>query len=148
MTRILKVVCSLLSRASDGESLEESRDEIYEWLLNEGVSPVDADLALSLAIRMQDRIEALGEDYPEIRSNRVFLDMMRLRFTPEALGYLQVMKDEGFIDDVQKDEAISRALMSEIVEVDRRTMNAILTAMIEGREWYADSDLHDPPTLH
>lgn len=140
MTKILEVVYNLLRRAADGETLEESREEILQWLADEGISTRDADLALNIAIKIQDRVDDDGAAPQPIRSDRVFMDMERARFSTDALGYLDGMVQSGVIDAIMRDEVVNRALMSDVPLVDIRVCQSILSSIIEGQEWWSGPD--------
>lgn len=148
MTKILDVVYSLLQRVANGESLEDSREEILEWLTDSGVNTQDAQMALNMAIRIQHRM-ASGEN-PNLGmwSERIFIDMEKMRLSPDALGYLEEQRNKGVINSIMRDEIVNRALMTDIPEIDRETCEGLLFGLLEEQQGWGTEDHDGTPTLH
>lgn len=148
MTKLLDVVYSLLQRVANGESLEDSQDEILEWLADSGINTQDAQLALNMAIRIQNRMAHGDSPSLGVWSERIFMDMERMRLSPDALGYLEEQRTRGVINSVMRDEIVSRALMTDIPEIDKDVCEGLLFGLLEEQEGWGMEESDGPPTLH
>lgn len=109
--RMMSLFSLIAEQARDRKDLFEREEAIMQALLNTGCRLDEADAALSLMQSLaQERLDAVSGQYDGPSWMRAMSRQERMRFSPEAFGFLSRLVRVGVLSEDQREEIIERAM--------------------------------------
>ena len=135
ITKILDMVSFLLRKAVEGMDWEEARAELMDNLVRQGYGHQEIDMALNIAHRIQERMDAHDAVAVPVRSNRVFEVFASWRIPLDLRGYLVGLEHRGVLTPCQRETIVERLLMVDPDELDLDVVKAHVGALLADDGW-------------
>ena len=130
--RVIEIIAYIVNELSTDHTLEDSGkfDVLSQKLADNGYTESEINFAFSWILEKAKFDSTNETEVPLIRSHRILHDFEKLAISPGAYGYLIQLHELELIDDMEMEQIIEKALLSDSSPVSVNEMKDIVANLI------------------